>query len=122
MLASERRSSSYTGEGDEEFMSMTEYTQHRTTTSSELKHTYEKLCRTARNDEINVSADVSAALTRTADLRWSGLDSVQKWLLQLCSSELLRLFGGMNIVDKGLLPFGVMTLLRSKKVTWQGVL
>lgn len=101
---------------------MTEYTQYRTTTSSELKYTYEKLCRTPRNDEINVSADVSAALTRITDLRGSSLDLDQKWLLQLCSPELLWLFGGMNIVDKGFLPLGVMTMLRSKKVTWQEVL
>ncbi|KAL8846600.1 MAG: hypothetical protein Q9221_008318 [Calogaya cf. arnoldii] len=126
VLASKRHpfssSPASSNNGDEKFMSFTEYTQHRNTTSSELKYAYEELCRTPRKDEINISADVSAALAKTPELVWGSLDSDQRWLLQLCSPELLRCFGGLSIVDKGLLPLGVMTMLRSKKVTWQEVL
>ncbi|KAL8785823.1 MAG: hypothetical protein Q9213_003130 [Squamulea squamosa] len=122
LVRTTERHSSFTGGGDDEFMSMAEYTRHRTTTSTDLKFTYVRLCRTPRNDEIKVSADVSAAMSRAANLKWHDLNSDQKWLLQLCSSQLLRDFGGVNIVDKGLLPLGVMTMLRSKKVTWQEVL
>lgn len=101
-------------------MSMTEYTQHRMSTSWELKQAYEELCRIPQSDEPDVSADVLAAMEKVQD-RYS-LDSDQGWLLQLCSTELLQQFGGMSIVDKGLLPLGVMTMLRSKNVTWQEVL
>ena len=103
-------------------MSMTEYTQYRMSTSAGLKQAYNELCRIPWSDDINVSADVLAAMEKVPDLQWYSLDSDQKWLLQLCSPELLQQFGGMNIVDKGLLPLGVMTMLRSKKVTWQEVL
>ena len=114
--------SSSTSKDQSKFMSMTEYTQHRMSTSSELKRTYEELCRTPWGDDITLSTDVQAALDRVSDLRRSGFDSDDRWLLQLCSPELLHIFGGLNIVDRGLLPLGVMTMLRSKKVTWQEVL
>ena len=103
-------------------MSFAEYTQHRITTSSGLEDAYEKLCRTPRKDHINVSADVTEALIEGTNMVLSDLDADQRWLLQLSSPELLRRFGGLNIVDKGLLPLGVMTMLRDKKVTWQEVL
>ena len=101
---------------------MTEFTQYRELTSVGLKNAYERLCQTPGKDDINISSDVSAAMAKVAYLEWRGLDSDQKWLIQLCSPELLQQFGGLNIVDKGLLPLGVMKMLRSKKVTWQEVL
>ena len=123
LSSSERHSSSTTGKAEEEkFMSFTEYTQHRTTTSSGLRDAYEQLCRTPRNDNINVTSDVTDALYKSPKMGLSNLDSDQRWLLQLSSPELLRSFGGLSIVDKGLLPLGVMTMLRNKKVTWQEVL
>ena len=119
--ASERHSSSKT-RGEESFMSMTEFTQHRESASPELKNTYEQLCRTPWNDGINMSTEVMAAMDRVTVTRWGHLEGDQKWLLQLCSPQLLQQFGGLSIVDKGLLPLGVMTMLRSKRVTWQEVL
>ncbi|KAL8992579.1 MAG: hypothetical protein Q9169_006988 [Polycauliona sp. 2 TL-2023] len=107
---------------NEAFMSFAEYTKHRTTTSTGLSHAYEELCRTPWTDHINTSAEVSTAMSKTTSLRLHGLEPDQQWLLQLCSPELLQRFGGMSIVDKGLLPLGVMTMLRSKEVTWQEVL
>ena len=114
--------SSPTTKGEEKFMSMTEFTQHREWTSLELKNTYEQLCRTPWTDNINMSTEVMAAMDRMTVTRWTRFEGDQKWLLQLCSPQLLQQFGGLSIVDKGLLPLGVMTMLRSKRVTWQEVL
>ncbi|KAL8794441.1 MAG: hypothetical protein Q9195_003028 [Heterodermia aff. obscurata] len=119
--ASERHSSSTT-KGEENFMSMTEFTQHRESTSLELKDTYEQLCRTPWTDNINMSTEVLAAMERMTGTSRTRFEGDQKWLLQLCSPQLLQRFGGLSIVDKGLLPLGVMTMLRSKRVTWQEVL
>ncbi|KAL8879835.1 MAG: hypothetical protein Q9198_002632 [Flavoplaca austrocitrina] len=123
LSSSERDSSFATGRAEEEkFMSFTEYTQHRTTTSSGLKDAYEQLCSTPRNDNINVTRDVADAFFKPPIMQVDSCDAEQTWLLQLSSPELLQRFGGLSIVDKGLLPLGVMTMLRSKKVTWQEVL
>ena len=119
--ASERHSSPTT-KGEESFMSMTEFTQHRESASLELKNTYEQLCRTPWTDDINMSTEVMAAMDRMTVTGWNRFEGDQKWLLQLCSPQLLQQFGGLSIVDKGLLPLGVMTMLRSKRVTWQEVL
>lgn len=43
-------------------------------------------------------------------------------MVQLYSEEMFRVFGGLSIVDKALLPLGVMGMLRAKRVTWQLVL
>lgn len=118
--ASERYSS--LSKADEKFISMTEFTQHRESTSVELKNTYQVLCQTPSQNGINPSSEVLAAEMKVADLRWSNMDNDYKWLLQLHSPELLQRFGGLSILDKGLLPLGVMKMLRSKKVTWQEVL
>ena len=71
----------------------------------------------------NTSREVSDALNKLAgaqpELSLSNLDSERKWIIQLYSADL---FGGLNIANKGLLPLGVMTMLRNKKVTWQMVL
>ncbi|KAI4272982.1 MAG: hypothetical protein LQ337_004941 [Flavoplaca oasis] len=123
LSSSERHPPFSTGEAEEEkFMSFTEYTQHRTTTSSGLKDTYEQLCFTPRNEDIKVTSDVTDALDKLPKMGLDNLDPDQRWLLQLSSPELLRSFGGLSIVDQGLLPLGVMTMLRSKKITWQEVL
>lgn len=50
---------------------------------------------------------------------WNQLGSDQKWIIQLYSSGVLERFGGLNLVDPNLLPMGVMTMLRARKVVWQ---
>jgi hypothetical protein len=45
-----------------------------------------------------------------------------EWLLQFYERELLEKCGGMSIVEKNLLPLGILTILRKKKVAWQMVL
>ncbi len=34
--------------------------------------------------------------------------------------EIVGRFGGLRIVDAGLLPMGMVTLFREKRVKWQG--
>ena len=123
LIPSSERHPSSEAKIDNNFMSLTEFTQHRMSTSVELKQTYEQLCQAPWKDDIAMSSSTSSAISKLASvLRWSHLDSNHKWLLQLYSPELLKQFGGLSIVDKGLLPLGVMTMLRSKQVTWQEVL
>lgn len=46
------------------------------------------------------------------DLYWS-------WITMMYGPEVVERFGGLNIVDRGLLPMGMVSLLRERKVTWQ---
>jgi len=46
------------------------------------------------------------------DLYWA-------WIAMMHGPEVVDRFGGLNIVDPGLLPMGMVSLLRERKVTWQ---
>jgi hypothetical protein len=43
-----------------------------------------------------------------------------RWVAQLYGPDLIERFGGLNIVDAGLLPIGMVNLFREGKVKWQG--
>jgi hypothetical protein len=51
-----------------------------------------------------------------------GLKEELRWILQMYESELMERCGGMSCVDKELLPLGVLTILRKRRVAWQMVL
>ncbi|KAE9371742.1 hypothetical protein N431DRAFT_467904 [Stipitochalara longipes BDJ] len=43
-----------------------------------------------------------------------------KWVVKLFGEEMKERFGGYNVVEKGLLPMGMVGLFRSGRVKWQG--
>jgi hypothetical protein len=53
---------------------------------------------------------------------WSHLSSEAKWVMLLYVEELKEKFGALSIVDKNLLPGGVMKILKGRKVTWQQII
>jgi hypothetical protein len=102
-----------------EFLSMEDFTRYREVSSSELKSIYKFLMLKPSTKNIDISDKVSSALSI---LGLEDLNLEKKWLIQLYSAELYERFGGLSIVEKRLLPLGVMTMLRNEKVTWQMVL
>lgn len=108
------------------FMSIEEYTRWRDVTSSRLTAVYKYLMQVARQKEVTISTEVKEALEELAtsqpELNLKDLDAETKWLLQLHSKELFERCGDLSMVDKNLLPLGILTILRKKRVTWQMVL
>ncbi|KAK1763338.1 hypothetical protein QBC33DRAFT_598519 [Phialemonium atrogriseum] len=51
---------------------------------------------------------------------WRTLEPYWKWIAMMYGPEIVDRFGGLDIVDPGLLPMGMMSLVRDKRVTWQG--
>ncbi|KAF2434652.1 hypothetical protein EJ08DRAFT_668160 [Tothia fuscella] len=49
---------------------------------------------------------------------WYGIDAYWKWIAQMYGPEIIDTFGGMNIVDPGSLPIGMVSLFRGKRVGW----
>lgn len=47
------------------------------------------------------------------------MSSENKWIMHLYAEELKQRFGALSIVDRNLLPSGVMQMLKKKKVVWQ---
>ncbi|KAL7622538.1 hypothetical protein AAE478_008045 [Parahypoxylon ruwenzoriense] len=51
---------------------------------------------------------------------WVSMEPYWKWVAQLYGPEAMDRFGGLNIVEPGLLPMGMVSIFRDKRVTWQG--
>lgn len=50
---------------------------------------------------------------------WYRMEPYWKWVAQLYGPEIIDRFGGLSIVDPGLLPMGMVSLFRSGRVNWQ---
>ncbi|KAI1165022.1 hypothetical protein F5B18DRAFT_210497 [Nemania serpens] len=51
---------------------------------------------------------------------WHVMDPYWRWVAQLYGPEAIARFGGLDIVEPGLLPMGMVGLFRDKRVRWQG--
>ncbi|KAL2160272.1 hypothetical protein VTH06DRAFT_1445 [Thermothelomyces fergusii] len=103
------------------FFSLDEFSRYRERWSTDFLSTFEKLISVPEVEGIALSKEVEGGLREfLADS--VRLDAEKKWFLQLYEKELLENFGGLNLVDKKFLPVGVLTMMRSKKVSWNMVL
>ena len=100
---------------NEPFMSLDEFTRYRERTESRLGDTYRQLMRSPSPATVVPSGEVKVALPD-----WTDLDDYEKWVVQLYHKDMIARFGGADVVDKGLLPTGLMTMLRESRFRWQG--
>ena len=114
------------GPTNNDFPSFEEYTQHRVSSNYLLKTAYDDLLRSPRNKNIVPSDKVvkvmKSAASAPAGRNWRELSSDRRWLIELYGEEVIDRFGGLALVDKRLLPTGVMNILRKRKVLWQAAL
>ncbi|RYP00511.1 hypothetical protein DL764_006480 [Monosporascus ibericus] len=52
--------------------------------------------------------------------RWEAMEPYWKWVAALYGPEAMERFGGLHIVEPGLLPMGMVSLFRDRRVKWQG--
>ncbi|KAM0331321.1 hypothetical protein ACHAQA_002991 [Verticillium albo-atrum] len=50
---------------------------------------------------------------------WSSMEPYWQWVTMMYGPEIVDRFGGLNFVDSGLLPTGMVSIFREKRVTWQ---
>lgn len=86
-----------------------------------LKRPAEESIDTDDNGEIRMALH---ALSGQSGLRgivadWYYMEPYWKWVTQLYGPGMISKFGGLNIVDPGLLPMGMVSLFRSGRVKWQ---
>lgn len=51
---------------------------------------------------------------------WNTMDPYWRWVAMMYGPEILHRFGSLNIVDSGLLPMGMVSFFKEKRVNWQG--
>jgi hypothetical protein len=102
----------------EPFMSAEEFARYRERTEVRLGRVYRRLMAAPEVTHLAPSGDVKAAL---ADLStWSALGEYERWVVQLYHKDIVARFGGVDVVDQGLLPTGLMGMLRESRFRWQG--
>lgn len=115
------------------FFSFEEYTKYREELyfgfTNELVNVFSNLL--ARPGEESIETDDNGnvkvalnALGNQSGLRgilsnWYRMEPYWKWVAQLYGPEIIDRFGGLSIVDPGLLPMGMVSLFRSGRVNWQ---
>lgn len=114
---------------DEKFISFEEFTRFREETSTPLLEAYKNLMETPPEESVEATPRVTQALRVLEAIDWgtSGFNSqwyqmkhYWKWIVELHGGPMLEKFGGLRMGDKALLPIGLVSMLRSEKVRWQG--
>lgn len=113
----------------ESFMSLDEYMRFSEQTSDQLSVAYSQLLEPTEEAMVVSTHMVVSAMRRlptgtynTAGfgVTWGDLKPYWRWIVSLYFGETEKRFGGLAICEKGLLPLGLISILRSEKVRWQG--
>lgn len=110
------------------FMTFEDFTKYRALDSKILYDTYTFLLSKPEAEGIRVTAGlrqaVEALKKKPDELEFTGKTGEFDvlWTVKYFEEELTERFGGVEVVDKRLLPMGVLKALRERKVTWQMVL
>lgn len=52
--------------------------------------------------------------------QWATMTAYWRWVVQLYGRDMIERFGGLEVVERGVLPIGMVGLFRSGRVRWQG--
>ncbi|KAH8599229.1 hypothetical protein B0O99DRAFT_591097 [Bisporella sp. PMI_857] len=119
-------------EGKETFFSFEEFTRWREELcfdyQNELCDVYQQLLREPEPESLDADAKITSALSalgQHSNLRgiytnWGSMEPYWRWIVMSYGPEAIDRFGGLNLVDTGLLPMGMVSLFRNKRVNWQG--
>jgi len=97
------------------FISFEEYARYREQTSSDLYTAYSRLIEEPMEDEVVQTNDVKAVIGDG----WESLSPYYRWIVQLYAPDMIARFGGLNVVEKGLLPTGMVNMMRESRFKWQ---
>jgi hypothetical protein len=120
----------------DEFMSFDEYIRHRDyfrfdhhSAATRLHNVFRQLMKQPTETSVRLdTGSLSAALDLLRQSgtyqggisgNWGFMDAYWKWVVMMHGPDIVKRFGALNIVDQGLLPTGMVTLFRDKRVTWQ---
>ncbi|CAI6341043.1 unnamed protein product [Periconia digitata] len=103
---------------NEPFMSFEEYIRYPEETSSYVALAYERLMRSPEEEIIEASAEMLTAIRNlglTDTTYW-------RWIHNLYVGDMKQRFGdqGLQLGERDLLPLGLVDMLKSEKVRWEG--
>ncbi|KAK2801455.1 hypothetical protein FQN51_005349 [Onygenales sp. PD_10] len=112
------------------FMSLEEYNKYIEITSSKLEDAYSRLLSCPAEMSVDRTPELQAEQSRimrshtdtTMPLssRWNNMTPYWRWVAELYREEMTRRYGGLAVVERGVVPLGVVKVLKEGKVKWQG--
>jgi hypothetical protein len=112
------------------FMPFEEYVRYREEFDYEhpgqLLNVFNQLLQRPTEQPIDPTANVENALRDLSGQRnlngilsyWHSMQPYHKWISQMYGPEMIDRFGGFAIIEPGLLPTGMVSLFRGKRVGW----
>ncbi|TVY73313.1 hypothetical protein LSUE1_G008324 [Lachnellula suecica] len=104
----------------QEFLSFEDYTKYREVGDPWLGSAYRGLLKEPVDQRVTFTADVQSLYSRLPGTATAKLKEYYWWIIQLYAPEMIPRFGGLNIVEKGLLPTGMVSMFRESRFKWQG--
>lgn len=92
-----------------------EFCQDREQTSEDLANAYEQLL--SQPGDASWTSDAPGVLLNST---FAHKSNYQRWIIQLYAQNMISRFGGLEVVEKGLLPAGMVNMLRQSRFNWQG--
>ncbi|KFY84773.1 hypothetical protein V500_08999 [Pseudogymnoascus sp. VKM F-4518 (FW-2643)] len=96
-----------------DFLTFKEYTRYREFKSLELAQTFDLLMGEPKQLSLEGFND------KPYQSRWDHGDPYHRWIMQLYGTEMVRRFGGLNVVQPGLLPMGMVTMFKKSRFQWR---
>ncbi|RSM05122.1 hypothetical protein CDV31_009756 [Fusarium ambrosium] len=101
------------------FFSFEEYTRHRERTSAGLRTAFQAISEEPQPTTLEAPNILSGLLYELPE-DWYHMKPYEQWICSQHSKEMVARFGGLVILEKGLLPTGVMEMLQQSRFQWQG--
>ncbi|MCJ1383648.1 hypothetical protein MMC17_006762 [Xylographa soralifera] len=108
-----------------EFMPWEEFIRFRYECSEPLLHAWEDLRRTAEEEPLQLTGRIEKLLKELPEQGlegithdWDKMTPYWQTIVSLHGEEMGEKFGGLEIVEKGLLPMGIVGLWKGEKVRW----
>ncbi|KAJ4310522.1 hypothetical protein N0V94_008409 [Neodidymelliopsis sp. IMI 364377] len=108
-------------EAEEPFMSIDEYIMYREESSEPLRRAYVELLGQPLEERVEISSEMLLAMRSGGALKLRA-SPYWTWILTLYAGDLKQRFGGhgLQLGDRDLLPLGLVEVLKSEKVRWEG--
>ncbi|KPI36697.1 uncharacterized protein AB675_10092 [Cyphellophora attinorum] len=112
--------------GNEPFMSRAEFLKHREQTSYNLTIAYRDLLKVPEEVAMEKTDDIAAMLAtadtgkRAISSDWYSMNAYWKWVVCVHGKDIVERYGKLQLVDAAQVPLGVVSVMKSSKVRWQG--
>ncbi|EER37490.1 conserved hypothetical protein [Histoplasma capsulatum H143] len=120
-------SSSPSYKAPETFMSLEEFNKYTETTSRNLVLAYQELLVCPEQISVNRTPELMSEQSRLDDSpdekllpissSWHSMNMYWKWVAELYCREMAKRYGGLAIVERGVVPLGVLKVLREGKIS-----